>query len=454
MLIDHNRAIIEETKKGTLELRALQIQNIDDSQKRELAAIDNQFQLKLLENKKQNDAIQDTINKLNGQNGKGGEINDKQAQIDNPKTTVADKVIYQNELQSLKETLAEQYVLLGNNADDVKAFEKEKQKAIDKTINKYKYQAILEQDQINIINAGNKKGITGGKDNPFNKDLENAEVQQLKDQEAQELSQVGLTELQKYLIRLKYDTLIDDKRKEFAKARMQEEIQGAAKVATSILTIVQNNIKSQEQATEAQLARDKSRELSNTSLTSSQKLAVNEKYRQKEGQAKVKEFKADQKLSIARAIISTAEAVLKAAPIIPLEIIAAATGAAEIAVIAAQKPPAYAKGGVYKSDGTGGVLPGYSRKDNINAQLRSGEGIVVSEAMRNPYARNLVSAVNVAHGGRDFSVKNTTGGYAVGGIVTDGNNSNRYYAQPQEGTENLANNIAYSLINNFPPVFC
>ena len=128
--------------------------------------------------------------------------------------------------------------------------------------------------------------------------------------------------------------------------------------------------------------------------------------------------------------------------------------ALQVATIAAQKPPAYAKGGLhYQSDGKGGVLPGFSKTDNTNAYLRSGEGIVVSEAMQVPWARNLVSAINVGFGGRDFSMSNAGKGYAVGGIFTDGGASNRYYNQPVTDQKNLANTIAYQMINNFPPVY-
>ena len=112
-----------------------------------------------------------------------------------------------------------------------------------------------------------------------------------------------------------------------------------------------------------------------------------------------------------------------------------------------------AKGGYFQSDGKGAVLPGYSRTDNTNAYLRSGEAVVVSEAIRDPWARNLVSAINVAYGGRDFSVANPSRGYAVGGIFTDGGNANRYYNQPVTDQKNLANTIAYQMINNFPPVY-
>ncbi|RYY36798.1 MAG: hypothetical protein EOP46_05055, partial [Sphingobacteriaceae bacterium] len=128
----------------------------------------------------------------------------------------------------------------------------------------------------------------------------------------------------------------------------------------------------------------------------------------------------------------------------------AAQGATSIAQVVKQKP-GYARGGQFVSDGRGALLSGYSLTDNTNAYLRSGEAVVVSEAMRNPWARNLVSAINVAHGGRDFSTRVKSGGYALGGVFTDGGNANRYYAQPVNDVKDLANTLAYQIINNFPP---
>jgi len=188
-------------------------------------------------------------------------------------------------------------------------------------------------------------------------------------------------------------------------------------------------------------------------------LAIEQKYKQQEAAVKTKAFKEEQEASIASAVINGALAITKAEAqtgmlgtlVIPGII---AETAVQVAKIAAQKPPAYAKGGLYySSDGRGGVLPGYSKTDNTNAYLRSGEGVVVSEAMQVPWARNLVSAINVGFGGRDFAITNPGRGYAVGGIFTDGGDANRYYNQPVTDQKNLANTIAYQMINNFPPVY-
>ncbi|MGZ3755509.1 MAG: hypothetical protein ACXVAY_00830 [Mucilaginibacter sp.] len=235
--------------------------------------------------------------------------------------------------------------------------------------------------------------------------------------------------------------------------------QSGVKMAGEAINLLNNNIKQQSATQLAALEKEKNAELSNKSLTAAQKLAIQQKYQQKENQVKAKAFKEEQELSIVQAIINGAEAVTKvsaqAGVLAPLEIgVVVAETAAQISKIASQKPPAYAHGGLhYQSDGRGGVLPGYSRTDNTNAYLRSGEAIVVSEAMRNPWARNLVSAINVGFGGRDFSMPNPGRGYAVGGIFTDGGDANRYYNQPVNDQKNLANSIAYQMINNFPPVY-
>ena len=235
--------------------------------------------------------------------------------------------------------------------------------------------------------------------------------------------------------------------------------QSAGKIAADGLRILNNSIRQQSAAKIAALEKDKSAELINSSLTSAQKLAIQQKFKQQEARVKVKAFKEEQEASIAQAVINGAIAITKAeaqtgvlgAMVIPGII---AETAVQVAAIAAQKPPAYAKGGVhYTSDGHGGALPGYSKTDNTNAYLRSGEGIVVSEAMQVPWARNLVSAINVGFGGRDFAIPNPGRGYAVGGIFTDGGDANRYYNAPVTDQKNLANTIAYQMINNFPPVY-
>jgi hypothetical protein len=192
----------------------------------------------------------------------------------------------------------------------------------------------------------------------------------------------------------------EQQRKEFA-------LNTAQQVADKAFSIIGNNIKASSDAKIEGLEKDKAGELSNKNLTQTQRKAIEDKYQKKEAQEKTKAFKAEQRMSVLQAVVNGALAVTKAtaqtgilAPFVIPGIIAST--ALQIATIVAQKPPAFAKGGRFVSDGRGALLPGYSRTDNTNAFLRSGEAVVVSEAMRNPWARNLVSAINVAHGGQGF----------------------------------------------------
>ncbi|WDF79660.1 hypothetical protein PQ469_06525 [Mucilaginibacter sp. KACC 22773] len=260
-------------------------------------------------------------------------------------------------------------------------------------------------------------------------------------------------------IETKRNKAIADLDKQSRKQRQDQEIQIAQQVASAAFSLISNSIKSSSEAKIQALESDKAKELSNTNLTKSQKAAIEAKYKKKENDEKVKAFKAEQKMQIAQAVINGAIAVTKtlstmalpaAIPFIAADV---AMTAMQIATIASQKPPKFARGGQFISDGRGALLPGFSRTDNTNAYLRSGEAVVVSEAMRNPWARNLVSAINVAHGGRDFSAPNPGNGYAIGGIFTDGGNANRYYNQPVNDVKELANTVAYQMINNFPPIY-
>ncbi|MFD2961614.1 MULTISPECIES: hypothetical protein [Olivibacter] len=142
----------------------------------------------------------------------------------------------------------------------------------------------------------------------------------------------------------------------------------------------------------------------------------------------------------------------------PLNLVAitstlAALGAGIVAARNLFKPmttevPGYSGGGQFISDGKGTVLPGYSKTDNINAKLRSGEGIIVSEAMRVPSIRNLLSTINTSFGGRDFSVPGPTPHFASGGIF-DGGLTRAFATQNADNTLASARMIM-SIIRGLP----
>lgn len=284
-----------------------------------------------------------------------------------------------------------------------------------------------------------------------------ARQKQLLDNYNAEVSNESLTAAAKLEIERKY--LADKAALDQAdrQVKIDQAVQMEQTIQSGVVDIISQN-QQQNSANRLKYLDDaKNQELANTALTNTQKQLINNKYTALENQEKLKAFKANQKLQVANALINGAVAITKTIaemgflPAIPFVALTAATTAFSVAKILGQKP-AFATGGVFESDGRGAVLPGYSKTDNTNAKLRSGEGIVVSEAMRAPWARNIVSDINVAFGGRSFSSPGHQKAFATGGIFTDGGNANRFYSQPVVDAGTLANTLAYQLINNFPPV--
>jgi hypothetical protein len=363
------------------------------------------------------------------------------------KKLLDDKLISQQQYQDESEKLEAKYrVNIGNiakrmNKDDLDKMQKQQKDLLDAQAQNQ----LIGADQHNVDKAL-----------PWNKlDAEKKLITDKYNFEIQKAAEAGKDTAE---IRKQYEQEITDTTKQFEQQRKDFAIQTTQQVSSAAFSIIGNSIKSQTDAKIRGLENDKAQELSNKNLTNTQKQAIEQKYKQKENQAKLKAFKDEQKLSLAQALINGALAITKVtsqtgvlAPFVIPGIIAET--AIQVAAILKQKPPAFAKGGHFVSDGRGALLSGYSRTDNTNAYLRSGEAVVVSEAMRNPWARNLVSAINVAHGGRDFSIPNPSRGYAIGGIFTDGGNANRYYNQPVNDAKDLANTLAYQMINNFPPVY-
>ena len=359
------------------------------------------------------------------------------------------KLISQEQYQQESTQLEEKYhvgigeIIKRMNAEDLEKVEKQQKELVEAQQQK----ELITKDQHDV-----DKAIL-----PWNK-LE-AEKKLITDKynfEIQKAAEAGQDTAQ---LRIEYQEKITEATKKSEEQRKAFAIQAAQQVSSAAFSLISNSIKSSSEAKIKGLESDKAKELSNTNLTKSQKAAIEAKYKKKENDEKVKAFKAEQKMQIAQAVINGAIAVTKtlstmalpaAIPFIAADV---AMTAMQIATIASQKPPKFARGGQFISDGRGALLPGYSRTDNTNAYLRSGEAVVVSEAMRNPWARNLVSAINVAHGGRDFSAPNPGHGYAIGGIFTDGGNANRYYNQPVNDVKELANTVAYQMINNFPPIY-
>ena len=139
-----------------------------------------------------------------------------------------------------------------------------------------------------------------------------------------------------------------------------------------------------------------------------------------------KQAKRDKAQSIFSAIISTAAAIAQALPNIPLSIIAGIMGAAQIAVIASQPLPEYAKGGL--TDGAKMYIAGEAGQEWIspNWMLKdktTGPIIQQLEQVRS----GVLSPEQLSPIRPDFQTMSSIPMYASGGFTSTGSMETNYY---------------------------
>ena len=154
-----------------------------------------------------------------------------------------------------------------------------------------------------------------------------------------------------------------------------------------------------------------------------------------------KQAKRDKAQSIFSAIISTAAAIAQALPNIPLSIIAGIMGAAQIAVIASQPLPEYAKGGL--TDGAKMYIAGEAGQEWIspNWMLKdktTGPIIQQLEMVRS----GILSPEQLAPIRPDFQTMSAIPMYASGGFTSTGSMETNYYTTtttPNQDNDTLMN---------------
>jgi len=121
-------------------------------------------------------------------------------------------------------------------------------------------------------------------------------------------------------------------------------LENASTVSDSIFQIISNSDQAAFDHKMSLLDKEKEKKLKNANLTEKQKAKIEEDYSKKIAKLKEDQFRKEKAASIIQAIISTALAVIKAAPNPANMIAAGIAGAASIAVIAAQPVPEFDAG--------------------------------------------------------------------------------------------------------------
>jgi hypothetical protein len=166
----------------------------------------------------------------------------------------------------------------------------------------------------------------------------------------------------------------DKKDKELA--IKEASIQIAQQTADAIFTIANQRRNAEFNLQIQQLTDLKNKELANKELTDAQKERIELRYQRQVAAIKTKQAQADKQAAIAQAIINGALAITKlwVSPgfpaAIPLAAVVAVTTAAQVAIIAAQKIPKFAKGTEYVQGG------GTETSDSVPAMLSRGERVI------------------------------------------------------------------------------
>ncbi|HMM12451.1 MAG TPA: phage tail tape measure protein [Bacteroidales bacterium] len=167
----------------------------------------------------------------------------------------------------------------------------------------------------------------------------------------------------------------------------------AQSTADAIAQINANRINTELDAQLAMLDRQRQAELKNKKLTEEQKEAINERFRKREAEIKLDAWKKQKQADIITSIIQTALAVLNQLaggdPLtaFPRSIAAGVAGAAQTAVIIAQKPPQFFSGGYTRR----------SLSDHTYAgEVHANEFVVNARATANPTVRPVLDIINRA----------------------------------------------------------
>lgn len=235
-----------------------------------------------------------------------------------------------------------------------------------------------------------------------------------------------------------------------SKTKLDYGIQQAETLMNAVFQIGNNNRQAETDAELKSLDERRERELSNKSLNEEQKKRIQDKYDKEAAAIKLKAWEADKSASMQSAVIAGALSVVKALPNIPLAIASGVAAAAQIAVIAATKPPKFAEGGFSDEDPAG-----YVNQATVFRRSASGRPFMAGEAgrewiapnwmLRNPRTANLIGVLEAERQGKRA--------FAAGGYNGANPNGTTYAADPEMIRQNQLleqqNNLLLEMASGF-----
>lgn len=272
--------------------------------------------------------------------------------------------------------------------DKAKKDESETTKSIDEALmqsirNRRALEALAARLQIEEIKKGNEERIKQLKEQLEKEEqLYKDSLKNRRDLEAQQ--QRNIDEFNKEQSQIRFEARRAEIQAEIdlelekQQAISDAAIQIAQQTSDAIFQIVNSSRNAEFNAEIQRLNELKDREIKDKDLTDAQKARIEERYQRKIAEIKTKQARADKAAAIAQAIINGALAITKIftsvtalnpAAYAAIAVTAAST-AAQIAVISAQKIPKFAKGTEYVKGG------GTETSDSVPAMLSKGERVI------------------------------------------------------------------------------
>jgi hypothetical protein len=301
---------------------------------------------------------------------------------------------------------------------DTELFNKTKLEDERKTTNEIK---LIDAELLYLKSKGNEN------EKAMFEDFQKARIEVLKDNAQKELEIENQTVEQKDLIRSKLALETEKITKEEFKEKEKKQVEETEKTLTKeqekqqqIATVTLNSAmqltdaisQMQQSKIQNELEDEKNKndeknkflkeQLDANLITeaeyNTQKSAIDAEYKANESKLKTEAFKKEKQANIIKATMSTAVGVVGALPNVPLSILAGILGAAQIALIAQQQVPKFAKGGVFggNSHANGGTKGVFSDGTQIEVERDENFYILNKNASRHI---NGLSNLNQQFGG-------------------------------------------------------
>lgn len=287
---------------------------------------------------------------------------------------------------TLEANAREQYELSKKYADEIK-IAKDALDKLKKNANAKESETKAVQDKIDQLTINRDKALDALKEKQYQEGLaklkeENDKILKEEERKKKELDKINADAAEKTQADKEKAAQAAEEKKLAIK---QTAIAAAENIAGAVFEIGRRSRQRETDEKLAELDKQREAELSNKNLTEAQKKKINEKYDKEQAKIKLKAWESEKDAALKEAVINGALAVVKALPNPFAAVAAGVAAAAQIAVIASEKPPQFGDGGFIPQGAThaSGGMNIVGPYGQIYGNIEGGEPILSRETYAN-----------------------------------------------------------------------